>query len=253
MNRDTPLIITGMHRSGTSLLARIVHHSGIDLGDRFVGARPSNPYGHFEDVEILEFQKGILLREFGHPMWVPGPPPLTAADRARAEELVRARKEESPWGWKEPRTSLFLDLWSELLPGAFYLFVVRHPLLVLDSLSRRNRTRFYHLGRHNTFLEAWLTYNRACLDFYLGHCPSCLLVTIEGVLQEMNSFARLLSERLSVTFDAAELRKLYDPAILARKKRRRTLVSPTLRAKCLSFHEQLCAAADLGTGRDTQS
>jgi hypothetical protein len=253
MNRSMPLIITGMHRSGTSLIARFVHHSGVDLGDQFVGARASNPYGHYEDVEILELQQGILLREFGHSMWVPGPPPLTAADRAKARALVAVRKEKLHWGWKEPRTSLFLDLWDELLPDALFLFVARHPLLVLDSLSRRNRTRFYHFGKHARFLKSWLIYNRACLDFYQSHDPNCLFVTLEGVLQQMDSFARLLSERLSFAFDASVLRRLYDPGVLARKRRRQTLVSPALRAECLSFHDYLCKTADLAADGDSKS
>jgi hypothetical protein len=253
MNSDTPLVITGMHRSGTSLVARFVHDSGIDLGDRFVGARPSNPYGHYEDVEILDFQQSVLLREFGHSMWVPGPPPLTAADRARARGLVAARKEKLHWGWKEPRTSLFLDLWHGLLPDAFYLFVARHPLLVLDSLSRRNHTRFYNFRKHTGFLKSWLIYNQACLDFYLSYRPNCLFVKLEGVLQQMDRFARLLSERLSIAFDASKLRKLYDPDLLARQRRRRTLVSPALRAESLLFYDRLCKTADLVADGDARS
>ena len=250
MNSDTPLIIAGMHRSGTSLLARFIHHSGVDLGDRFVGARPSNPFGHYEDVEILDFQQAILLREFGPSMWVPRLPPLTTADRSAAEDLLMARKEKSHWGWKEPRTSLFLDLWSELLPDAFYLFIVRHPLLVLDSLSRRNHTRFYHFNKHNTFLEAWLLYNRACFRFYLNHRPRCILITLEGLLEQMEQFAILLSERLSLNFDVEGMRMLYDPTILARDKRKRVLVSPVLRAECFSVYKQLSEAADLGAVGD---
>lgn len=253
MNSDTPLVITGMHRSGTSLVARFIHHSGVDLGSQFVGARASNPYGHYEDVEIVELHQSILLREFGHPMWVPGPPPITAADWARARNLVAARKEKLHWGWKEPRTSVFLNLWHELLPDAFYLFVARHPLLVLDSLSRRNHTKFYHLSKHTGFLGSWLIYNRACLDFYLGHRPKCLFVTLEGVLQQMDQFARLLSERLSIVFDAGKLERLYDPRVLVRKTRRPTLVPPALRAECLLFYDHLCKTADLRADGDIKS
>jgi hypothetical protein len=107
MNSDTPIIITGMHRSGTSLVARFVHHSGVDLGDRFVGAKPSNPYGHYEDVEILEFQRSILLREFGHSMWVPGPPPINAEDRGKAKDLVK--KSPAGAGKSPERASSFLS------------------------------------------------------------------------------------------------------------------------------------------------
>jgi hypothetical protein len=250
MNSATPLVITGMHRSGTSLVARFFYHAGVDMGERFVGARPSNPYGHYEDVEILEFHRNILLREFGHSMWVPGPPPLSATDRIRAEDLIMVRMEKSHWGWKEPRTSLFLDMWGELLPGALFLFVVRHPLLVLDSLSRRNHTRFYHFGKHNTFLKAWLTYNRACLDFYRSHRPRSLLIMLEGVLQQMEQFALLVSERLSIVLDAHEFRAVYDPAVLARAKQKRVLASRALTTECLTLHEHLRESADLKTDGD---
>jgi hypothetical protein len=232
-----------MHRSGTSLIAQFIHRSGVDLGDQFVGARPSNPYGHYEDVEILEFQQGILLREFGHPMWVPGPPPISGGDRERARQLVAARQAKPRWGWKEPRTSLFLDLWQELLPGARYLLLVRHPLLVVDSLSRRNRTRFYHFWKHNLFLEAWLIYNRACFRFYRAHAANCLLVRLEGALQTVKGFTQSLADLTGMTFDPDTFRELYEPTILARKASRR-LVSPRLRATSLALYKEMQEAAD---------
>jgi hypothetical protein len=239
MDSDTPIIIAGMHRSGTSLVARFIHHSGIDLGDEFVGAKRSNPYGHFEDVEILEFQRGVLMREFGHSMWVPGPPRLTDADRGRAMDLVSARKTKSCWGWKEPRTCLFLDFWSSLLPGAYCLFVVRHPLLVLDSLSRRNRTKFYTFWKHDRFLQAWFAYNRECFRFYQQNRSRCILVMLEWALTNPDLFADLLTERLAFGFDGDLFRTLYDPMALAREQSQRLLVSPRLRNRSLGFFERM--------------
>ncbi len=245
MNNETPLIITGMHRSGTSLVAGFIHRSGIDLGSELVGAKKSNPFGHFEDMDILEFQRSVLLREFGHQMWVPQPPRLGEADKARAMELVSARQNKPYWGWKEPRTSLFLDFWDELLPDARYLFIVRHPLLVLDSLSRRNNTRVYHFWKHNTFLRAWLVYNQECLRFYQAQRARCTLVTLERVLQAPDAFVDLLSQRLTFEFDVQVFRALYDSTALTDKKSQRLPVSPRLYSKSLALYDQIARSDNL--------
>lgn len=239
MNSDQPLIVTGMHRSGTSLVARFIHHSGIDLGDEFVGANKSNPYGHFEDIEIVEFQRSIMLRECGHSMWVSHLPRFTDADRTRARGMISARQKKPYWGWKEPRTCLFLDFWNDLLPDAYYLFVFRHPLLVLDSLSRRNKTRFYHLGKHNRFVHSWMLYNEECFRFHEQHRSRCILAMLELVLQTPENFVDLLSKRLRIEFDVGVFRALYDPTALVHRPNRRLLVSPSLRLRSLSLYDQL--------------
>jgi hypothetical protein len=263
MDASSPLIITGMHRSGTSLLAGFFHRSGIHLGDELMGAKPSNPYGHFEDVEILEFHTAILQRDFGHSLWVPMPrkawvlPALTAADRARAEALVAHRKGKArAWGWKEPRTCLFLDLWHELLPNAHFLFVVRHPRLVLDSLGRRNNTRAYHIWLHNRFLRAWLLYNRECLRFHLENPRRCVFVYLEEMLQSPQALIAYLSQWLRMPLDLQVFQSLYDPEVLADRPAQIRLVSPILYRRCLALYRQMPGTgphAALGTGSHARS
>ncbi|MDP4350266.1 hypothetical protein QSG17_25820, partial [Escherichia coli] len=59
--------------------------------------------------------------------------------RREAAALIAVRAGRgSGWGWKDPRTTLFLDFWSEFLPDARYLLVFRRPWEVVDSLFRRN-------------------------------------------------------------------------------------------------------------------
>lgn len=239
-----PLIITGMHRSGTSLLAGFFHSSGIWLGDQLLGARPSNPFGHFEDVEILEFHKGVLQREFGHTMWAPEPPRLTASDRAKAEALIADRTAVwRDWGWKEPRTCLFLDLWAELLPGARFLFVVRHPRLVLDSLGRRNKTRFYHSRIHNQFLRSWLVYNRECYRLSQESPARSAVVSLEGLVQSPGVAVARLSQWLGLSLDEGLLRQLYDARVLANRPAQLRLASPFLYRNCLAVYARLLRVA----------
>ena len=39
-----PIIITGMHRSGTSLAASLLQSMGVDIGDELVGAMRGNSH-----------------------------------------------------------------------------------------------------------------------------------------------------------------------------------------------------------------
>ena len=55
-----PLLILGMHRSGTSLLAALLEDWGVHIGETLVGADVGNPRGHFEDRDILDFHTRAL-------------------------------------------------------------------------------------------------------------------------------------------------------------------------------------------------
>ncbi|MFM7108450.1 MAG: sulfotransferase family protein [Planctomycetaceae bacterium] len=180
-----PLIIGGMHRSGTSLTASLVASAGLDLGPELIGASASNPLGHFEDVGFQEFHARVLLAHGvggeGYTTAARGtvPQPLHAVARG----LVEARMAPgTPWGWKDPRTTLFLDFWAERLPQARYLFVVRRPWEVADSLYRRGDEAFV-IDPVLAF-DVWAHYNRRILDFVRRHPGRCAVFAIEQVIRD---------------------------------------------------------------------
>ena len=43
----------------------------------------------------------------------------------------------SAWGWKEPRTTLFVPFWLQIFPDALIVEIVRHPLAVAMSIRQR--------------------------------------------------------------------------------------------------------------------
>jgi hypothetical protein len=61
----------------------------------------------------------------------------TPREASRAAEILAARAGRPLWGWKDPRTCLFLDFWKARVPQAQYLCVYRNPLDVILSLARR--------------------------------------------------------------------------------------------------------------------
>ncbi len=58
MNR-TCILILGMHRSGTSSIAGLLHHIGIPMGKIFTKPILENPKGYFEDKPLVMLNHGI--------------------------------------------------------------------------------------------------------------------------------------------------------------------------------------------------
>src|SRR3972149_6783295 len=65
MNMRSQVIVLGMHRSGTSLIASILHLSGISMGKEFLRPDNGNPGGYFEDLEFLNLNKTVLTQAEG--------------------------------------------------------------------------------------------------------------------------------------------------------------------------------------------
>ena len=179
------LAIGGMHRSGTSLTASLVAAAGVHLGDELMAAGAGNPRGHFEDLEFYHLHQRILaanglsMEGFTCQESIAVPP----AAHAQATELVRRRRAAArAWGWKDPRTVLFLDFWAELLPEVRWLFVIRSPEDVVDSLLRRGDTAFVMNPRHA--IDVWVASNQRILEFALRHRHRSVVVDLEQVIAD---------------------------------------------------------------------
>ncbi len=206
------LVITGMHRSGTSLLASFLQAAGLDLGDGFLPADEANPLGYFEDLDFLELQREILLActlaESGWRDW--GWTESQKLDfsrlpsfQPRAEALVRRRQASArPWGWKDPRTTILLDFWDLILPEARYLFVYRAPWEVSASIAALHQPPF---REHPDFTcRIWCFYNRQVMDFYRRHRDRCLLVEVGSLLSRPDAVLALVQDKLGIPLHEAQ-------------------------------------------------
>ena len=57
-----PVAIVGMHRAGTSMIARVLRICGVDLGDEvhFAPPAPDNTEGYWEDLRFVDWNERIL-------------------------------------------------------------------------------------------------------------------------------------------------------------------------------------------------
>jgi hypothetical protein len=247
-NRAAPcFILTGMHRSGTSLLGRFLQKSGVDVGDELLGPHPSNPHGHYEDVQVLEFHRRVLKRQFaGEEQWIWSAPTTTDDDRRAAAELVAARRQKGrPWGFKEPRTCLFLDFWRELVPEARFLFVFREPSAVVDSAARRRGLEPGERIWNERFLRAWIYYNQCILRFYKQHRQQCVLFSLNRAVSDASGLVKLLSKRFGYAFAVEPFAASLDAELLSRSPTSRRDTSLNGRMRAAWLHARLNAASDL--------
>lgn len=137
---NNQLVIIGMHRSGTSLIARWLNVCGIHFGDRLLGSNETNKYGHFEDMDFLNFHID-LMTEHGLDYDIEYFDELDVSDyfQERAKSIVSFKdKLYQQWGFKDPRTSFFINFWSKILSNPTYLVVYRPREDVVASLIKRD-------------------------------------------------------------------------------------------------------------------
>jgi glycosyltransferase involved in cell wall biosynthesis/GT2 family glycosyltransferase len=211
------LIVTGMHRSGTSLVASLLAAWNIRMGGQLVPADRGNPAGYFEDVDFLELNRRILVActppEDGHRDW--GWTESENFDNAQlpahrnaAAALIAARDREGhPWGWKDPRTSMLLDFWDDLLgQEARFLLLYRYPWEVADSMLRTGADVW--LTHPGYPARIWAHYNRRILDFHRRHRGRTLLVSTNRLLRDPETFAAAVRRRFGIEAGAETLATL---------------------------------------------
>lgn len=143
------VMVLGMHRSGTSVLTRVLEQCGADVGARVLGGSRGNDAGHWEDAFAVETHER-LLAAFGQ-QWddvMPLPPDWGSSDPAgRAGLLVRGyleanRSRQATWVVKDPRLCLFAGLWADAAQSAGLpvgaVIMLRHPLEIARSLAVRD-------------------------------------------------------------------------------------------------------------------
>lgn len=208
---QTVVCVLGMHRSGTSVAARMLNLLGASLGPahQLVGPADDNPSGFWEHRPIVRLNDEILARLGGNCVRLPAFPagwecaPELDDLRARAHAILRAGfAGEKFWAWKDPRTCLTLPFWQRLLPPMRYVICVRGPAQVALSLERRSgmpRERALYL---------WLAYVRYALQHTAGRPRR--FVCYDSIVDELPDELRRLAGFVGVP-ERAELPDVREP------------------------------------------
>lgn len=215
-----PIIIIGMHRSGTSLLSKLLQNVDFFMGhsrdkneeSRFflklnhwvfnqIGASWDNPHNFgFADKtfeKLISAQLKLQLNNF--------------ESRVRYFGFKKCIQHHSfnklhfDWGWKDPRNTYTLPLWRSLFPNAKIVYIYRNPIDVMQSMRVREiqklnsfsptisdklKRRFYKgLIIKNSFrllhfdecFKLWKQYNTQALSY-----DQCYHIKYEDLLENPN-------------------------------------------------------------------
>lgn len=137
------IVVLGMHRSGTSLVASILRQLGVDMGEDLGVPAEDNPNGHHEDQAFVKLNAAILQDAGGNWANPPKPAELRVAGH-RMQPAIKALISHRTgggrelWGWKDPRTVLTAPLYHRHLTSPHYIVVKRDRPDVVDSLIQRD-------------------------------------------------------------------------------------------------------------------
>jgi hypothetical protein len=157
---EAPVILLGMHRSGTTMVAELLDRLGLFLGRELES--------NHEALYFLELDDALFRRS--NAAW-DNPAPMRAFFAHRdAVELSRRALEsdlesknfrkfvgwkqylkqggvsgmDRPWGFKDPRAVFTLPLWLQIFPAAKLVAVHRNGIDVANSLFTREKKRLAH-------------------------------------------------------------------------------------------------------------
>ena len=223
------LIVAGFHRSGTSMLTQLLVEAGLFVGDELLGSLPSNPYGHFEDTEVLRIHRGILERHGTDWQWDAPFPFFIGEDHWNA--MVRlARKRtlaHADWAFKDPRVCLLLGAWKYVLPDARVVAVYRDPGECVRSMQTRQAQDYFdgrgaaedhlrHFTEPDHGLRLWDTYNRALVSFVRMHPEDCLVVAHDELIRGY-PVVRRINERFGSALTETPSSAVFDPEATGRR------------------------------------
>jgi hypothetical protein len=206
--RGRVVAIVGMHRSGTSCLAGTLEQAGLYLG-KVITEAPHNAKGNRENRRIMDLHEAVLVHSGGS--W-DKPPERLSWSEAQSEErddIIRSYGDAPVWGFKCPRTLVTLAFWREAVPELSFVGTFRHPLLVAESLCKRNG------GSRDTWLALWQIYNERLLSLHAAAAFPILRfdTDVDTYGRSLRAVATTLgfTGPLDLTFFEPELRHHRDP------------------------------------------
>jgi hypothetical protein len=178
------IVVLGMHRSGTSVLASSLRVMNVDLGSNLMpGIKGVNDKGFWEDMDIYHLNEQMLatLSNAWHYLL-----PISSSDVVKLneagfrEQALRVLGEKftkiDTFGFKDPRLCKLLPFWKQIFSqldlDVNYIIALRHPLSVAQSLEKRDgfpiyKSLFLWLDHTVSGLEQTKNEQRILVDYDL--------------------------------------------------------------------------------------
>lgn len=229
------VVITGFHRSGTSLIGGAMRALGMWFDDEhLIPGDDDNPKGYFEDARVVQLNGRILEALNQH--WATPAFDITHPQHARKllNEYVSAcdilkdfNAHSNAWVIKDPRISLTLPVWRDALrlvepTREFYqITLLRDPMACAVSQQKRNsrepgyRNDLLHItgADLDETLMSWITHNLSILEVAAIKGPDGVapfIVPFSEVLADPAATLNAMASHLNCKLAKLEVEKYVD-------------------------------------------
>ncbi len=238
--------ITGMHRSGTSMVARLLNLCGVYLGKEadIISAAEDNTEGFWENVQFVNLNNEILkvlggawdlLPEF-RPGWQHQDNLQNLYSKART--ILADFEGVKTWGWKDPRNCLTMPFWQELIPDQKVVICVRNPHEVAKSLYKRGYAS-------NSFgYTLWEAYNKFILESLKNDPGQYIITNYDSYFIDARSELKRVLDFLGLQVEDSVINHACQTASLSNKHNFSSIddfVDTNPPAPVVQFYIDLCA------------
>ncbi len=164
-----PVVVLGMHKSGTSLVAEILHRSGIQMFEKDTGVGYDDG-NKMERDECRTLNIELLKSGDKHSVQTVAPLELRTVTPKQwqigRDIVARCAEENCQWGFKDPRTVLTLPYWLRVAPNSRLIGVFRDPVEVFQHYNEKPWPARFRGNRYYPImtLYAWCVYNKHLLQ-----------------------------------------------------------------------------------------
>jgi len=229
------VLVTGMHRSGTSVVARLLAKCGCYFGreEDLMPPKPDNPGGFWEHLEAYEINVGIL--DAANVAWdtaIGGETDqISQAERteagARINDFVAEMMRHELWAVKDPRLALTFPFWRPLLSEPIILWCVRNPIEIGVSLKGRNGFPT-DLG-----IALWEAYTLQAMRVFAG--TPVVVASFDGLLRDpISEVKRLVDSVNSLGRGTIQVPSDSEIESVIQKNLHRSVTSPDQEAQFLT-------------------
>jgi hypothetical protein len=207
--KPTLIIISGMHRSSTSLITQHLQLCGLCLGNNLLGTFRDNEDGYFENKTIVHSHQLLIQSKNEHMFTLL--PQETYPDDVKliiTSEVKLLSETSHVVGFKDPRNSLFINPLNDLFVDAKNLMVYRIYEEVIDSLIRRKTDKILRF-RPWIAAKAWIRYNEELVKFYDQNKSKSLLFIDSSIIKEPELCIHLINQKFDISLRAESINKIY--------------------------------------------
>lgn len=189
-------VVLGMHKSGTTLVSQILHHSGISMGEHLDEDVSYDQGNKYEREAVLGLNLAILGKDdvFVLDVEKSRGAAMSLAQRELMRAVIRDCDSRHPdgWGFKDPRTCLTWPLWREELPEHRIVAVYRDPVEVWPHFRWEGRRGPLVNHRYaEQYLERWTEHNDAVIEAAAAAGDRALVLGYRELMTDDAEFARL--------------------------------------------------------------